>query len=34
MEESRAVSFRTKLGGKGDSIIILNLGPLRPVISN
>ena len=34
MEESRAVSFGAKLGGKEDSVIILDLGPLRPVISN
>ena len=29
MEESGVISFGTKLGGKGDSIIILGLGPLR-----
>ena len=34
MEESGAVSFGTKLGGKGDSVMILDLGPPRLVISN
>ena len=34
MEKSGAVSFGTKLGGKEDSIIILDLKPLKLVISN